>query len=99
MRIQLLDLAQEDLIEGYRFYESKEPGLGASFLTNLYADIESLQIYGGMHHKPYLHFHRALAKRFPFAIYYSVEGDVIRIRSSIDCRRRPSWIRRHLGDA
>jgi len=97
MRIQVLDVAQQDLIEGYRYYESKEFGLGDYFLANLYADIESLKLYGGMHSKPYRHFHRALSKRFPFAIYYTVAGDLIQIRSVVDCRRRPSWIRRHLG--
>ncbi|MBN8420081.1 MAG: hypothetical protein J0L73_14280 [Verrucomicrobia bacterium] len=41
MKIQILDLAKEDLIEGYRFYEDVEAGLGGYFLTNLYTDIDS----------------------------------------------------------
>ena len=28
MRLQILDLAREDLIEGFHFYEDKEKGLG-----------------------------------------------------------------------
>jgi RNAse (barnase) inhibitor barstar len=98
MNIQILDLAKQDLIEGHDFYEQKEAGLGDYFLTNLYADIDSLQFFGGLHAQPYRHFHRALSKRFPFAIYYTVEEDTVRIRSVVDCRRRPSWIRRHLKE-
>ncbi len=96
MRLQILDIARNDLIEGFRFYEGKEEGLGGYFLASLYADIESLKVYGGIHRQVYQGFHRALSRRFPFAIYYTVEEDVVRIRAVADCRRRPSWIRRHL---
>ena len=99
MRLQILDLARDDLIEGFRFYEDKEAGLGGYFLVNLYSDIESLSIFGGIHRTAYRGFHRALSKRFPFAIYYTIDGDVLRIRSVVDCRKRPSWIRQHLKGA
>lgn len=51
MRLEILDVAKADLIEGFRFYEAREAGLGRYFLTNLYADIESLKIFGGIHRK------------------------------------------------
>jgi hypothetical protein len=99
MRLQILDLAKDDLIEGFHFYEDKEEGLGDYFLVNLYSDIESLKVFGGIHRKAYGGFHRALSKRFPFAIYYTIETDTVQIRSVVDCRRRPSWIRRHVKGA
>ena len=99
MRLQILDLARDDLIEGFHFYEDKGVGLGSYFLVNLYADIESLKVFGGIHRKAYRGFHRVLSKRFPFAIYYSVEQNIVRIRAVVDCRREPSWIRRHLKQA
>jgi hypothetical protein len=52
MRIQILDRAERDLIEGFHFYESQGVGLGSYFLANLDADIESLHIYAGIHSKP-----------------------------------------------
>jgi hypothetical protein len=99
MRLQILALARNDLIEGFRFYEAKEPGLGRHFLVNLYSDIESLKLSSGIHRKVHRGFHRALSKRFPFAIYYTVEEATVRIRAVVDCRHRPSWIRRHLEEA
>jgi len=99
MKLEILDLAKEDLVDGFRFYERQEPGVGRYFLQNLYADIESLMIFGGIHPKPYRKFHRALSKRFPFAIYYTVEDGIVKIRSIVDCRRNPSWIREHLKRA
>ena len=99
MKVEILDLAKNDLIEGYRFYQAKEPGLGSYFLDTLYSDIDSLRIFGGIHRKAYKDLHRSLSKRFPFAIYYTVESETIRVRSVVDCRRNPSWIRKHLRGA
>lgn len=99
MKIQILDLAKADLIEGYHFYEEREAGLGDYFLTNLYTDIDSLALFGGLHSKPYRHYHRALSKRFPFAIFYTVEDSIVKVRAIVDCRRKPSWIRKHLREA
>lgn len=96
MKLEILDLAKNDLIEGYHFYQAKEPGLGSYFLDTLYSDIDSLRIFGGIHRKAYKNLHRSLSKRFPFAIYYTVEAETIRVRSIVDCRRNPSWIRKHL---
>ncbi len=99
MKIELLDLAQRDLIDGYYFYESQEAGLGTYFLDTLYSDIDSLRIFGGIHRVAYQHLHRSLSKRFPFAIFYTVESEIVRVRAIVDCRRNPSWIRQHLHGA
>ena len=99
MKLQILDMARDDLVEGFYFYEEKEGGLGHYFLSSLFADIESLKLFGGIHQRVYKGFYRALSKRFPFAIYYTIKDDTVLIRSIVDCRRRPSWIRRHLKKA
>ena len=95
MRIELLDEATEDLVVGYYFYEEQTLGVGAYFLDSLFADIDSLVLHAGSH-RIVNGSHRCLASRFPFAIYYRIEGDVIRVRAVLDCRRRPAWIRRRL---
>jgi hypothetical protein len=95
VKIQILDVAQEDLALGFRFYEGQEPGLGAYFLDCLFSDIDSLLVYAGMHAMTYT-YHRCLSKRFPFAIYYSLDKELVRIHAVLDCRRNPSWIRKRL---
>lgn len=52
MRIELLDLAKADLLEGFHFYEKNEAGLGDYYLTNLFSDIERLKMSGGWKGKP-----------------------------------------------
>ncbi len=98
MTIELLDEAKDDLIAGYHFYEEQSPGLGSYFLDSLFADVDSLLLYGGIHRIVHGS-HRALASTFPYFIYYRVEADVIRVRAVIDCRRSPRWIRRRLRSA
>jgi plasmid stabilization system protein ParE len=95
MTIVILDSARDDLADGIAFYERQQPGLGAYFLDSLLSDIDRLQRYAGVHPKVF-GFHRLLSKRFPYAIYYAVEADLVRIRAVLDCRRDPTWIRRRL---
>jgi hypothetical protein len=89
MIILILDIAENDLVEGFRFYEKQSPGLGQYFLDSLYTDIESLYLYFGIHPQHFGYF-RLLARRFPFAIYYRVEGELIKIYAILDCRQDPA---------
>jgi plasmid stabilization system protein ParE len=95
MTIEVLDDAKDDLVDGFRFYEDQSPGLGSYFLDSIFADIDSLLLYAGIH-RPVFGSHRCIASRFPFAIYYRIAAEVVRVRAVIDCRRSPTWIRRRL---
>ena len=95
MRIEIHDDARQDLIAGFYFYENQESGLGDYFLDCLYSDIDSLQIYAGIHPIVFGQ-DRSLSKRFPFAIYYTVTGNVVHVNAVLDCRRNPTWIRDRL---
>ena len=95
MKIKILSSAEDDLTEGYRFYESQADGLGTYFLDTIYSDIDSLAYFAGMH-RVVLGYHRLLSKRFPFAVYYRVTEDTALVYAVLDCRRNPSWIRSKL---
>lgn len=95
MKIRILSPAEEDLEEGYLFYDSQSPGLGSYFLNCLYSDIDSLTYFGGIHPVVFGH-HRLLSKRFPFAVYYRVIEDTAVVFAVLDCRRNPSWVRKRL---
>lgn len=68
MKIRILATANQDLIDGYWFYEKQAEGLGTYFLDTLFSDIDSLAIYAGTHSRYYVKYLRLLSKRFPFAI-------------------------------
>ena len=96
MRIRILDEAERDLAEGRRFYEQQRPGLGVYFLDSLFSDIDSLQLYAGIHRICFGRYHRLLSRRFPFAIYYTLAEDLVSVHAILDGRRHPSWPRKRL---
>ena len=49
MKIRIVDQAEDDLVDGYNFYEDQGPGLGSYFLDCIYSDVESLVLYAGIH--------------------------------------------------
>ena len=88
VEVLLLETAKEDLREGWCFYKQQRRGLGDYFLDSIQADVRSLTVYAGIHAKA-AGFHRMLAKRFPFAVYYLLEGQRIEVYAILDCRRDP----------
>ena len=91
MKVRILDEAEQDLVDGFRFYETQEAGLGDYFIDSLFSDIDSLHLYAGIH---LVHFgcHRLLSKRFPFAIYYKVDSKTVSVWAVLDCRQDPAKI-------
>jgi len=96
MIIEIRDQARDDLQLGFRFYEGQSPGLGQYFLDCIFADIDSLVGLAGIH-ESVDGFQRLLSKRFPFAMYYTVAGNIVRVWAILDCRRDPNWIQVRLG--
>ena len=86
-----------DLAAGREFCDRLEIGVGDYFQDCLFSDIESLVLYAGIHRQVF-GFHRLLSKRFPYAIYYRVQGDVVLVFRVLDCRRDPRQLRRSLGN-
>jgi plasmid stabilization system protein ParE len=96
MKVRILETALGDLERGSRFYERQGEGLGAYFLDSLFAEIDSLVLYAGIHQK-FFGYHRLIAHRFPYGIYYRVEdGAIAVVWRVLDLRRSPSVIRRAL---
>ena len=79
MRIKILSSAVDDLHAGRLFYEKQGEGLGEYFFDSLFSDIDSLLLYAGIHQK-FFGYHRLLSKRFPYAVYYTLEQDLITVR-------------------
>ena len=92
MKVEVLDRAAADLIDGFHFYERQQEGVGGYFLASLYSDIESLKLFAGIHRKAYKDYHRLLSKRFPYAVFYTVSEKTAFVHAVVDCRRDVAWI-------
>jgi plasmid stabilization system protein ParE len=88
VKVKILPRALEDLDRGRRFYARQRKSLGDYFLDALFADIDSLELYAGIHMKVF-DYHRLLAGRFPYAVYYRVDGETCIVYRVLDCRQEP----------
>jgi plasmid stabilization system protein ParE len=95
MSVKILPSAINDLADGRTFYEQQTPDVGDYFLDSLFSDIDSVALYGGIHRQISGYF-VMLAKRFPYAIYYRMQGDNAIVWRVLDCRRDPRRIRTQL---
>ena len=95
MQLRILPSAFDDLDLGRAFYAQHGEGLGDYFLDSLFADIDSLALYAGIHIRTW-GFHRMLARRFPYAIYYRLDANVCTVWRVLDCRSRPGRVQQAL---
>ena len=97
MKVRVLRPALEDLAAGRQFYDRQQKGVGEYFFDSLFTEIDSLVLYAGIHRIQF-GYHRLLARRFPYAVYYRVVGDEAVVHRVLDCRRDPKLIRRALHE-
>ena len=95
MRIKILFSAVEDLQVGRLFYEKQGQSLGEYLFDSLFSEIDSLTLYAGIHQKVF-GYHRLLSKRFPYAVYYTLDADLAVVFRVLDLRRDPKRIRQAL---
>jgi plasmid stabilization system protein ParE len=93
--IAISEDAAMDLEKARDFYEAQENGLGSYFSSCLLSDLESLRFYAGIHARHFGLF-RMLAKRFPYAVYYEVEENVVAVLAVLDMRQEPGALGRKL---
>jgi hypothetical protein len=91
MNIRVLRSARLTVAAGIKFYERQEAGLGAYFLNSIMSDLRSLKIYAGIHPKYKNSYYKMVCKRFPYSIYYRIEGSHVHVYAVLDDRRDPQW--------
>lgn len=65
------------------------------FFESLTTDIRSLAVLGGVHAIRH-GFHCMSASRFPFAVYYAAQSDIVLVVAILDERRDSNWIANRL---
>ena len=94
--VQLLEEVKYDIEDGERFYNSIEKGIGSYFRDSIIADIESLMLYAGIHHK-HFGYYKMFSKRFPYAIYYDIIERTAIVVGVLDMRISPIRLKRKIG--
>jgi toxin ParE1/3/4 len=87
--------AEADIAEAFDWYEARVPGLGSHFLLVLDAAFNSIVRNPNTYPQVHKRVHRALTRRFPFAIFFVVEKKSIVVLSIFHVKRDPRvWKKR-----
>jgi plasmid stabilization system protein ParE len=81
--------AEADVEAAYHWYEERNPGLGAEFLRAVEASLSSIERDPELYPKHYKRAHRALLRRFPYALFYVIAPDLVEVIGCIHTRRHP----------
>lgn len=89
MRLRYTGRASNDLVIAFEWYERQRRGLGFEFLDCVEAVIETIQQMPRLYAKHHNHFRRALIRRFPFSIFYTIEEKELVVHAIFDNRQDP----------
>lgn len=81
--------ALEEYLEAIRFYADESAGLGEAFVDEVEKSIAQILSYPQIWPCLSESIRRCLLKRFPFGIYYTIEGHLITIYAIIHLSRHP----------
>jgi len=98
MRLIYHPEAEAELISAAEFYEGRLPGLGTQFLDAADRAIQSIHMAPERSAVVAAGVRRYLMPRFPFAIYYRLHPDDVRILAFKHHSRRPDYWRHRLSD-
>ncbi|MEI6082393.1 MAG: type II toxin-antitoxin system RelE/ParE family toxin [Verrucomicrobiota bacterium] len=90
--------AEAELLEAVRFYEEKVPSLGLDFLEKIDLAITSIESDPERNRLIEKEVRRYLLPRFPFAIYYRMLPEYVRILAIKHHSRHPDYWRDRLSD-
>lgn len=84
--------ARREVRAAFHWYESKRAGLGSEFLRALDAAIEDVRRMPGKHQLVAKRTRKVLVRRFPYFIFYALEGQCILVTAVFHTSRDSrSW--------
>ena len=76
-RVSIRAAAAADLREAQAWYEGQRPGLGGEFLLSVADALARLEQSPERFPLYYRGFRRVLTKRFPYKLFYRIEGEAV----------------------
>jgi len=90
MRCVVRPAAAADVDEAFLWYESQRPGLGREFLAAADALVGAIVEHPLRYPVIRRNTRRALLRRFPYALYFRIYGEVVVVVACMHGRRNPS---------
>jgi toxin ParE2 len=96
MRYDFLTSARAELQEAIEFYDDRQPGLGQGFAGEIKHALASIQQSPTLWKKISGNVRRCRLRRFPYALIYHLQEDLILIVAVAHVRRHPTYWRNRL---
>ena len=90
-RVIIRPNAEADAREGRSWYESRRAGLGDEFLDEIRRAVRLLEEDPERRPFYYRDFRRLLTRRFPYKLFYRVEGDRVIVFRILHAKREHQW--------
>jgi plasmid stabilization system protein ParE len=88
--------AEQDLADGYAWYEGRRTGLGEEFLSSVDACLAAICRTPEMHSAVHENYRRGLVRRFPYAVFYEYVEGMVTVYSVFHTSRDPNKWRQRL---
>ncbi len=97
LRVRVTPEAQADIEAGRDWYDAASSGLGTDFVDEVEATIRSAADWPNAAALVDESIRRALVARFPYGLFYAVEGETLVVLGCVHVRRHPRvWRSRRL---
>ena len=94
-RLEAIPAVELDIEAAFDWYERENLGLGVEFLDQLRAAYQRILDHPSGYQELRSGIRRAFTRLFPYAIYFSIEGDAIIVVAVLHAARDPAeWQRR-----
>lgn len=87
-RVRVRPEAELDLLFAAGWYEAQSPGLGADFIGEMSALVESLATNAQLYVGVFDGVRRVIGRRFPYAVSYQILQDEVVVLSVLHMRRQ-----------
>lgn len=98
MRLVLRRKAKHDLTETRRWYDERRPGLGQEFLSCVEATLAAIREHPRIFPRVDPLVRRAKTERFPYGIFYIIDGETIRVLAVLHHARSSGWWKNRLEE-
>jgi plasmid stabilization system protein ParE len=89
-RLVLRRQAKADIREAARWYERERPGLGRAFVHRIDALLDRIRLNPMQYQVVYREVRRAIPRRFPYGVFYRIDGSAVLVFAVVHLRRDPS---------
>jgi len=94
--VRLLPAVYKGVTESKKWYNTRQYGLGDAFIAMINKEIELISKNPNHYQKKYRNLYQCSVKKFPFAIFYSIDEDLkeILIFGVLHTKRNPKMIQK-----